>query len=98
MEIIWPAPDGVDHLTVMLPGGVPGIAEGQCGTCPQIHNIGHAVTVAKCASTYLPHLQVPCVTEVTDWPYECGAKDANPDATVYRCTVHGIWWHEPAAA
>jgi hypothetical protein len=36
-----------------------------------------------------------CDVHVADWPYECEAKDKNPDATVYVCETHGCWWHEP---
>jgi hypothetical protein len=46
-EIIWQAPDGLAHLTVMLPGGVPGNARGQCGTCREVHDIGYAVSLKQ---------------------------------------------------
>lgn len=92
--VIWPSPNGVDHLVILNPGAVPGIASGKCVTCGRTHNVGHAVTASRLAHTYRPELRIPCVTEITDWPYECRAKDLNPGATVYRCTVHGIWWYE----
>lgn len=90
MELIWRSPNDVDHLTVTLPGAIPGMARGKCSTCGRVHNVGHALTVARFVKT-------PCKVQVTDWPYECKAKDDNPGATVYTCTEHAVWWFEPAA-
>lgn len=36
-----------------------------------------------------------CKVRVTDWPYECKAKDLNPEHVVYTCETHRVWWHEP---
>jgi len=96
MEIIWPSPEGVDHLTVALPGAVPGMARGRCGTCGRSHDIGHAVTVYRNRTTGGGLYMTPCQVEITGWPYECKAKDKHPDATVYRCVPHQVWWFEPA--
>lgn len=92
MEIIWPSPAGVDHLTVTKHDAIPGLAQGRCSTCGRMHNIGHAFTVRMFPRRFTG----PCAVEFADWPYDCDAKDQNPGATVYRCTTHGIWWYEPA--
>lgn len=34
-----------------------------------------------------------CDVHECDWPYECIAKDLNPDAAVYCCDTHCCWWH-----
>ena len=93
MELIWPSPNGVDHLTVTLPGAIPGLAQGKCSTCGRVHNVGHALTVQR-FDVVRDH--GPCKVEVTDWPYECAAKDKNPQATVYKCSAHAVWWYEAA--
>lgn len=36
----------------------------------------------------------PCAVVISDWPYACASKDKHPTHTVYRCTAHGVWWHE----
>lgn len=49
----------------------------------------HAETVRK--------YDVPgkCHVIITDWPYDCQAKEDHPDHVVYVCETHRVWWHEP---
>jgi len=94
--IIWRSPASVDHLVIMRPGAIPGMATGDCATCGRVHNVGHALTAQTYRANMRPEHQVPCVNVITDWPYDCDAKRKNPGATVYTCTVHSVWWHEAA--
>lgn len=36
-----------------------------------------------------------CKVVLSDWPYECEAKDKHPGHVVYVCETHSCWWHEP---
>lgn len=49
----------------------------------------HLTTVARFAALY----GTACEITRCGWPYECGAKRANPDHDVFRCAGHGVWWH-----
>jgi hypothetical protein len=59
----------------------------------EIENSGaskaHADNVARWPSLYT----VPCAIRRIGWPYECIAKDRNPDHEVWHCEAHGCWWH-----
>lgn len=92
---IWPSPEGVSHLVPVLEdrGAVCEPLTGPCITCGRHHHVLHFRNVRVYADQ---HRETKCATEVTTWPYECIAKDKNPGHTVYRCTVHGVWWHQPA--
>ena len=89
----WTSPDGVRHCvpapewSTRWPGGYAGT----CATCGRVHDVTHAQTQRMHGDGQA------CAVQPQDWPYECDAKDKYPDHEVYRCTVHGVWWHEPRA-
>jgi hypothetical protein len=87
----WFSPNGVEHLTVLVPGGIPGMAQGKCVTCGRVHEVGHALTVARFGEQF----REPCRVVASGWPYECVAKDKHPGDVVFVCEPHAVWWHEP---
>lgn len=72
------SPNGVEHAVV----------RGRCVTCGRNDHIdyGHLRTAQRFDLG-------SCRVERIDWPYECVAKDKNPDAKVFACLAHGAWWY-----
>lgn len=48
---------------------------------------------ARNVERYPDQIKGECDIWRTDWPYECDAKDRNPDHRVFKCVTHGVWWH-----
>lgn len=90
----WISPNGVAHLVPVLRDGLKPVVQ-PCATCGRVHDVTHFRTARLYQDTMPAELRGrQCVTEVRDWPYECDAKDQHPEATVYVCTLHSVWWWE----
>jgi hypothetical protein len=90
---IWVSPNGVRHLVPVVEdrGPIEEPVTSPCATCGMSHNVLHFRNIRVFEVTHLG----PCViVQLPDYPYECGLKDKFPDARVYSCTTHRVWWTE----
>lgn len=89
----WTSPESTVHIVPVIEdrGAVCEPVTGPCATCGRHHTVLHFRN-ARVFEVVASH--GPCKTIRRDWPYECIAKDRNPDHVVFSCITHAVWWHE----